>query len=97
MINWRKYLTPGRVVFCALLIYLVLLLGQGLIQKRNLENERSQLEKRVGRQEVQKLYYSRLKQLLSQSWYLEKIARTKLQLVSKGETAYKVFEGGMTK
>jgi cell division protein FtsB len=92
MLNkWRKFFTPERIIFFVFLFYLLFLLGQGIIQRRNLEAEKTELEKRVARQEVMKMYYSRLKGLLGREAYLEKMARTKLQMVQNGESAYKVF------
>jgi len=93
--KWRNFFTPARVVFIFALVYLSLLLGQGIIQKRNLDAEKKEVENRVAKQQVLKAYYQRTLRLLGQDWYIEKLARTRLMMVAKGESAFKIFSAGI--
>lgn len=82
----------GWLLFILLIIYFIFLIRQNIIDNLELKAE----EKRVFRniEKAEKLAQElevKAKKLMSDA-YLEELARVRLGLIKKGETAYKVIE-----
>jgi len=81
----------GVLLFVAMILYFIFMIRQDIIDNLGLKREEQGLQKSLAqeRQLAQQLR-ARLKNL-SDRQYIEGLARTRLGLIKKGETAYKVI------
>lgn len=83
----------GWVIFCLMVIYFIFMIRQDIISNLELKKEAERAAAGVVREEQKiKEYQGRLKGM-QQSDYVELLARGRLGLIKKGETAYKVIGG----
>lgn len=82
----------GYILFVLIIIYFIFLIRQDIIDNLELKREGQRVVQNIDREEklAEKLQ-TRLKKLKSNS-YIEELARTRLGLIKKGETAYKVID-----
>jgi cell division protein FtsB len=81
----------GWVIFALLVIYFIFLIRQDIIDNLALRKEVQALAKKV---EIEEKSETELKQRLARlngDQLIEELARTRLGMVKKGETAYKVI------
>jgi len=81
----------GWVIFALLVIYFIFLIRQDIIDNLALGKEVQALAKKV---EIEEKSETELKQRLARlngDQLIEELARTRLGMVKKGETAYKVI------
>ena len=82
----------GYILFVLIIIYFIFLIRQDIIGNLELKREGQRVVKSIEWEEkLAKGLRSRLKQLET-SGYIEELARTRLGLIKKGETAYKVID-----
>ena len=78
-------------MFILIIIYFIFLIRQDIIDNLELKRERGELKQGVaGEEERGARLRTRIKELNKENC-IEELARTKLGLVKKGETAYKVI------
>lgn len=81
----------GLVLFILLVIYFIFLIRQDIIDNLELRKEEQRVSKKIGEEEKLSLELKdRLKRLKGED-LIEELARTRLGLIKKGETAYKVI------
>jgi len=81
----------GWLVFALLVIYFIFLIRQDIIDYFDLRKEDKQILKNLKKEEViNQALQKGLKKVQSDN-QLEKLARTRLLMIKKGETAYKVI------
>ncbi|MBU0671436.1 MAG: septum formation initiator family protein [Candidatus Margulisbacteria bacterium] len=81
----------GVLLFVLLILYFIFLIRQDIIDSLELKREKHRAATSIQQAEVQaKSLANRLKALQNDS-YVESLARTRLGLIKKGETAYKVI------
>jgi len=82
----------GAVIFVLLVVYFVFLIRQDIIDYRSLQEEIKESRGKIAVEKARaEIMEQRLADLQS-GGLIEEIARTKLGLVKKGETAYKVLD-----
>lgn len=81
----------GFIFIFLIILYFIFLIRQDIIDNLELKREEQRVVQNIDREErlAEKLQ-TRLKELKSNS-YIEELARTRLGLIKKGETAYKVI------
>lgn len=84
----------GFFLFLAIVLYFIFLIRQDIIDNLELKAEKSRLESDLRQEERKAKMLEQRVKVLQQDVYLEQLARTKLGLIKKGETAYKVIVGG---
>jgi cell division protein FtsB len=83
----------GWILFGLMIIYFIFLIRQDIINNLELKKEAERAAAGIQREEKQiKEYQSRLKGM-QRADYVELLARGRLGLIKKGETAYKVIGG----
>ncbi|MFC1510993.1 septum formation initiator family protein [Candidatus Margulisiibacteriota bacterium] len=83
----------GLILFILVVVYFIFLIRQDIIDNLELKSDVRRLTKSIAQEKQStEQMQKKLKQLQSNS-YIEKLARTRLGLVKKGETAYKVIGG----
>jgi len=81
----------GLVLFILIILYFIFLIRQDIMNNLGLKREIDRVAKSIEQGEARaKQLENRLK-YLNDKKYLEKLARTKLGMVKKDETAYKVL------
>jgi cell division protein FtsB len=81
----------GWILFLALIVYFIFLIRQDIIDYRQLKKEKENVLKRVAEEkEMVKNLQVRLEKL-EKGELVEELARTRLGMIKKGETAYKVI------
>lgn len=81
----------GLLLFVLIILYFIFLIRQDIIDHLELKREKQRVTKNLQAEErLAKELRIRLKELKSNN-YIEKLARTRLGLIKKGETAYKVI------
>jgi len=81
----------GWLLFLGLIIYFIFLIRQDIIDYLELKKERENTFRKIKEeQELTKNLQVRLKKL-EKGELVEELARTRLGLIKKGETAYKVI------
>ena len=81
----------GLFLFVLMILYFIFLIRQDIIDHLELKREKQRVIKNLQAEErLSKELRIRLKELRSNN-YIEKLARTRLGLIKKGETAYKVI------
>lgn len=81
----------GLLLFVLIILYFIFLIRQDIIDHLELKREKQGVIKNLQAEErLAKELRIRLKELKSDN-YIEKLARTRLGLIKKGETAYKVI------
>lgn len=85
----------GVVLFILIIIYFIFIIRQDIIDNLDLKKERERVAAELLEQKkVSKNLQERLKALNTNS-YIEELARTKLGMIKKDETAYKVIDRGV--
>jgi len=88
LINMKRI---GWLLFLGLIIYFIFLIRQDIIDYLELKKERENTFRKIKEeQELTKNLQVRLKKL-EKGELVEELARTRLGLIKKGETAYKVI------
>ncbi|KPJ69535.1 hypothetical protein AMJ44_03490 [candidate division WOR-1 bacterium DG_54_3] len=81
----------GFLLFSLIVIYFIFLIRQDIIDNLELKREEQRIRTNLELEEgLSKELGNRLKRLMSDN-YIEELARTKMGLIKKGETAYKVI------
>ena len=81
----------GWALFILLVIYFIFLIRQDIMDYFNLKKDEQRSAKKLVREESnQRVLISDLKEANTDR-HIEKLARTKLGLIKKGENAYKVL------
>ncbi len=78
----------GYILFILIVIYFIFLIRQDIMDLRELRSEQVRLKKNIVKE---KLLTEQLKARLKLG-NLEEFARTRLGMVKKGETAYKIVQ-----
>ena len=81
----------GFIIFVLIIIYFIFLIRQDIIDNLELTRERQSVSKNVKQEETAAQELKTRWGNLHKNDYLERLARTRLGLVKKGETAYKVI------
>jgi cell division protein FtsB len=81
----------GWLLFLFFLIYFIFLIRQDIIDYAELRGERDKIARELTRQTDQTKGLQRRLTRLKEDELIEELARTRLGLVHKGETAYKVI------
>jgi cell division protein FtsB len=82
----------GYILFALIIIYFIFLIRQDIIDNLELKREVRQVAGGIKREEqLARELKQRLADLRTNK-YIEKLARIRLGLVKKGETAYKVIQ-----
>ncbi|MDI6731391.1 MAG: septum formation initiator family protein [Candidatus Margulisbacteria bacterium] len=81
----------GWIILALLVLYFIFLIRQDIINNLDLQKESHRTAARI--KDAERLYQALQNRmlLLNKDAYIEKLARTKLGLVKKGEKAYKVI------
>ncbi|MFA6548775.1 MAG: septum formation initiator family protein [Candidatus Margulisiibacteriota bacterium] len=83
----------GWIVFILMVLYFIFLIRQDIISNLELKKEAERAAAGIQREEKRiKEYQGRLKGM-QRADYVELLARSRLGLIKKGETAYKVIGG----
>jgi cell division protein FtsB len=83
----------GWIIFVLMVIYFIFMIRQDIISNLELKKEAERAATGVVREEKQiKEYQDRLRGM-QRADYVELLARGRLGLIKKGETAYKVIGG----
>ena len=81
----------GFLLFSLIVIYFIFLIRQDIIDNLELKREEQRIRKNLELEEgLSGELENRLKKLKSNN-YIEELARTRLGMIKKGETAYKVI------
>ena len=81
----------GFILFSLIIIYFIFLIRQDIIDNLELKREEQRIKMNLGQEaKLSKELENRLGELKSNN-DIEKLARTRLGLIKKGETAYKVI------
>ena len=81
----------GFILFALIIIYFIFLIRQDIIDNLELKREEQRVIKKLEQENrISKELQGRLKKLQRNN-YLEELARTKLGMIIKGETACKVI------
>jgi len=81
----------GYILFFLALAYFLLLIRSDIVQNSKLGDERSLLVKEIELEEGKQADLKNKLNALKKDSYIEQMAREKLGLVKKGESAYKVI------
>lgn len=82
----------GLILFGLIFFYFIFLIRQDIIDNLELKREARLVEKKLQQEkQVSKELQGRLKKL-NRNYYLEELARTRLGMIIKGETAYKIVD-----
>ena len=81
----------GFILFLLIVIYFIFLIRQDIIDNLELKREEQRIRTNLELEErLSGELGNRLKELMSNN-YIEELARTKMGLIKRGETAYKVI------
>jgi cell division protein FtsB len=81
----------GLILFVLIIVYFIFLIRQDIIDNLELKREEQRVAVNIQKEEkLSKELQNKLKALKS-SGYIERLARTRLGLIKKGEAAYKVI------
>ena len=81
----------GFIFFSLIIIYFIFLIRQDIIDNLELKREKQRVKVNLEQEEkLSEALRDRLGELKSEN-YIEKLARMRLGLIKKGETAYKVL------
>ena len=81
----------GFLLFSLIVIYFIFLIRQDIIDNLELKREEQRIRTNLELEErLSGELGNRLKELMSNN-YIEELARTKMGLIKRGETAYKVI------
>ena len=90
--NWYKLLlNPGVIITLFIFFYLIFLIRGDLVKYFELKAERAFLKESILRVQQQKQDYLNELARLDDLAYIEKLARTRLGLIKKGEVGYKTY------
>jgi cell division protein FtsB len=81
----------GWLVFIFFLVYFIFLIRQDIIDYLELRGERDKLSRELSRQAEDAKKLERRLMKLKEAELIEEMARTRLGLIKKDETAYKVI------
>ncbi|MCU0641153.1 MAG: septum formation initiator family protein [Candidatus Margulisbacteria bacterium] len=81
----------GWLAFAFFLAYFIFLIRQDIIDYAELRGQREKLSREAGRQAVSTRQLQRRLGKLQEAELIEELARTRLGLVRRDETAYKVI------
>lgn len=81
----------GWLILVSLIVYFLFLIRQDIIDNLNLKRDRQNLSKSLASEKASAAYLNKRLAGLKDDDTIEEIARTKLGLIKKGETAYKVI------
>lgn len=83
----------GFILFILVVLYFIFLIRQDIINNVELKRDAARLTaSNISEQKLTEEMQQKLKALRTNS-YIEQLARTRLGLIKKGETAYKVIGG----
>jgi cell division protein FtsB len=82
----------GYLLFFLLVVYFIFLIRQDIMDNLELKRTRVQLSASIRQERSLHQRLTRRLQALRSDEYLERLARTRLGLVKRGETAYKVVK-----
>ncbi len=82
----------GWLLFLLLLLYFIFLIRQDIIDCFDLQREEKHLLKNLKKEEMVNQQLQRELQRAQSDKQLEKLARTRLMMTKKGETAFKVID-----
>ena len=83
----------GWIIFFLLVIYFIFTIRQDIIDYLELKNEAQSVEKKFKQEETAAQRLNERLIRLKQGTLVEELARTRLGLIKKDETAYKVIDG----
>ena len=81
----------GWIFFFLLVAYFIFLIRQDIIDYLDLKNENERFSRTLGREEKTLAGLKDRQRRLKSDDLIEELARTRLGLIKKGETAYKVI------
>ncbi len=82
----------GYLLFFLLVVYFIFLIRQDIMDNLELKRSRVQLTWSIQQEKTLNQRLARRLEALQSDKYLERLARTRLGLVKRGETAYKVVK-----
>ena len=81
----------GWLIFALLVLYFIFLIRQDIIDYFDLKREENHILKNLKKEEIINQRLQKGLQKAQSDKQLEKLARTRLLMIKKGETAYKVI------
>ena len=81
----------GFIIFVLIIIYFIFLIRQDIIDNLDLSRERQTVAKSIKQEEILAKELGLRMKNLKRDDYLERLARTRLGLIKRDETAYKVI------
>jgi cell division protein FtsB len=81
----------GWLIFALLVLYFIFLIRQDIIDYFDLKREEKHILKNLKKEEIINQRLQKGLQKAQSDKQLEKLARTRLLMIKKGETAYKVI------
>jgi len=85
----------GFVLFILIIVYFIFLIRQDIIDNLDLGRERERAAVELVRQRKLSKELKERSRALSSDQYIEALARTRLGMIKKGETPYKVIDQGV--
>jgi cell division protein FtsB len=85
----------GFILFILIIIYFIFLIRQDIIDNLDLGRERERVAVELTRQRMQSKKLKERLRALGSNQYIEELARTRLGMIKKGETPYKVIDQGV--
>lgn len=85
----------GFILFILIIIYFIFLIRQDIIDNLDLGRERERVAVELTRQRMQSKKLKGRLRALNSNQYIEELARTRLGMIKKGETPYKVIDQGV--
>ncbi len=82
----------GWLVFILLVVYFIFLIRQDIIDNLDLKGSREKMSKALEAEETSAAVLNKRLARIKSDEMIEELARTRLGLVKKGETAYKVVK-----
>jgi cell division protein FtsB len=90
-VKYNKLFALFIIIF-SLLVYILVFSNNGLIQRFEINSEKSKLEKTLkDEQQKNEAYQQEIKDLNTSDFKIEQVAREKYGLTKEGETIYKII------
>lgn len=82
----------GFILFILIIIYFIFLIRQDIIGNLDLKQQARSITVELKREKIRAKNLQDKLKALSRNGYIESLARTRLGMIKKGETPYKVIE-----
>lgn len=85
----------GFILFILIIIYFIFLIRQDIIGNLDLKQQARSITVELKREKIRAKNLQDKLKALNRNSYIESLARTRLGMIKKGETPYKVIEQGV--